>query len=498
LKVAFASPELQSLVRRTNLAEVAEYLPRALAGEGADVRVILPYSQDIEQDKLSGLETLGTIRVSMGGEAAEEHELTLHRARLGELQLVLLDHPTLFRERHPYGDGNGPYEDNWQRYAIFSRAFFEVLEKIDFTPDVIHCFDWTTGLIPVIHKLEHVGRKECRTGRAGVFFSVNNVAIQGSFERSILPHIGLPHRLFQAIEGVELAGKVNFLKAGAEFATIVGTFSEGMVERLQSIDRGDGLDDTFRRRTKELVAVQNGIDYATWDPETDPLLPQNFSASSKEPAGKKKCKSHLQTTLNLDPGTGKDRMPLIAVIGRFDADSGFDVLGEALTPLLERNLQLVLMGPAQEDIGERLRTIETTFAGRCRYLPGYHLNTAHALLGGADMLLLPAHSHATGALCAIAMRYGVSPIAYASSGLEDIITNAETHPKNGTGFLFEHYSGESLIEAVDRARGRFKKAADWKPVVASCLAQDFSWQESAKSYIKAYRRVTRRVRGRKS
>ncbi len=455
------------------------------------MRVILPFHRELQTDRLVDLTRVGSVEVEDGGERTT---LGVHIGRLGELPVVLIDHPVLFRARHPYGDEEGPYPDNWRRYAVFSRGALAALRLLDFKPDVIHCVDWTTGLLPVIHKLEVATDPSHPAAKAGTFFGVHNLAMQGSFEREILPRIGLPHELFRHVEGIELGGKVNYLKAGAEFATIVGTHSPSMAERIQTLERGDGLDETFRRRKKELVGVLSGIDYRAWDPSRDPLLAQPFSMEDKDPtAGKRKCKTTLQAGLRLDNGP---RTPLVAIIGRFDNDSGFDILAETLTPILERSLELVMMGPGNQEILERIRTIEQTFAGRCRVIEGYNVNTAHTILAGADMLIMPAHYHPSNALCAIAMRYGVAPLVYEKSGLEDTVIDAGANPAKGTGFLFPHYRSDSLLQSIDTARAFYKKAAEWKKLVLRCLTQDFSWHESGRNYQKAYRRVTRRTRGR--
>jgi starch synthase len=488
LRIAFVTPELQSLVRRTSLAEISEALPRTLRQEGSDIRVFMPYTRDVDPQPLADLKEVGVVRVRDG---QGRIELSVYTALLGDLPIVLFDHPELFHLRHPYGDDEGPYADNWRRYAVFSRGVLESFTLLDFSPDVIHCMDWTTGLIPVLRELEYEKDPDHPASRAGTYFCINNLAMQGTFEREILPQIGLPHRLFQSVRGLELHGKVNFLKAGAEFATIVGTSSPHAAKRVQDVDRGYGLEETFRRRAKELVGVTNGIDYHTWDPSNDPLLPQQFSAKDRDLAGKRKCKTSLQASLSLDNGP---RIPLAAVIGRFDADSGFDLLAEILTPVLERNVEVVLMGNGRPEILDRIRTMETTFSGRCRLIEGYHVNVAHTLLGGADLMILPSHYHPSNALCAIALRYGVVPLIYASSGLEDTVVDVLQDSRRGTGFVFQSYNGDSLLEGFDAARKHYKDAAAWKSLVLRCLRQDFSWQATAKNYLKAYRRVTRRIR----
>jgi len=487
LRIAFVTPELSALVRRTSLAEVAESLPRTLRQEGSDVRVFLPYSQDVDVSPLTDLTMVGEVRVKDG---AAKITLAVFTGQLGDLPVVLIDHPTLFRTRSPYGDEEGPYADNWRRYAVFSRGVLESLVLLEFAPDVIHCMDWTTGLIPVIRELEYAEKDPTHPASgAGTFFAIHNLAIQGQFEREVLPHIGIPHRIFKNVAGVELQGKVNFLKSGVEFATIVGVHSPSFAERVQSTKRGDGLDEVFRRRAKELVGITNGIDYKAWDPSNDPLLPHTYSLKDKELNGKRKCKEALQKNWKLDTGA---RQPVAAVIGRFDADSGFDILAEVLTQILERSVEVVLIGSGKSEILERVRTMETTFAGRCRLIEQYNAGAAHALLGGADFLLLPSHYHSSNSLCAIGMRYGVVPIIYNGSGLEDTVVDVETDVRHGTGFTFKSYSGDSLLDGLDLARKHYKEAADWRTIAMRCMKQDFSWSATAQNYMKAYRRVTRR------
>lgn len=490
MKIAFATPELHSLVRRTQLSEIAEQLPRTLQGLGADVRVFLPHSRDIDTDSLGPLEESALLRIRDG---QSRTPITIRTGYVDGLTIHLIDHQTLFRSRHPYGDENGPYADNWRRYAIFARAVLDGFGPLAFTPDVIHCFDWTTGLIPLIQKLEYKDRDH-PASKPGTFFAIQNLAMQGSFEREILPRIGVPHSYFKAVEGVELGSRVNYLKAGVEFATMIGATSPSKAQQFANSSRGDGLEEAFKRREDDIVGIQSGIDYRTWDPSSDPLLVQTFKPEDKELAGKRKCKIATQEGLKLEGGP---RTPLLAIMGRFDADSGFDILAEALTPILERGVELVLMGPGPQEIIERLRTIEQTFVGRCRVIEGYDVSTAHTLLAGADMLLLPGHYHATNALSAIAMRYGVVPIAYAHSGLEDTLVDLTASPKKGTGLLFNTYDAESLVDAVDRGRALYKKATDWKSIAKRCMEEDFSWAESGREYQKAYRKLGRILKAKK-
>jgi starch synthase len=489
LKIAFVTPELEPLVHRTQLGKWCQSLATALHEGGTDLRVFLPHTRHADLEELTDQGTVGSVRVAdVGGPT----RLEITEGRLRGMTVYLLNHPTLFAERNTYGDEEGPYPDNWRRFALFARAVLASFEKCDFAPDLVHCADWTTGLLPLFRELEYVHKLPNHpVSQAGTFFQIQNLAMQGGFEREIVRKLGIPLRTFQRVDGIELAGKVNFLKAGCEFATILCTHSPGHALRIQEQDRGYGLEETFRRRSKELVGITNGIDYKAWDPENDALLTEPFSVKDKTLKGKRKCKAALQAMLNLDNGP---RTPVAAMIGRFDADSGFDLAAQMLTSILERNVEVVLMGAGRKDILERLRTMEATFTGRCRVIEGYNPKIAHALMGGADFLLLPSHYTPGNALCAIGMRYGVMPVIYAGSGLEDYVIDLVKNPRGGTGVHFQNYTGDGLIEGIDAARRLYKSPTAWKAIVLRCLRQDFSWQATAAEYLKAYRRVTRRVR----
>jgi starch synthase len=501
LKVAFITPELHSLVRRTNLASVAQDLARALRAANADCRVFLPRTVAVEASKMTELETVATVQIPDGDSVLP---FDVRRGDLDGLPVYLIEQPALLGSRHPYGDENGPYLDNWRRYALFSRAVLESFPALDFAPDVIHGLDWTFGLLPLFHKLHYLDRAKGRTPgvesdkehpaeRAGTFFSIHNLAMQGAFEREVLPRLGLGHELFRQVEGVELGGKVNFLKAGAEFATVLGTLSPSHALKIQERDRGYGLEDTFQRRKKELIGIHNGVDYAAWNPRTDPLLAANYGPNDKELLGKKKCKADVQAALQLDV----DPKALLAChIGRWDADSGFDLLAEVMALVLEHDVELVAMGAGGEEVTRRLRTIESTFVGRLRVIEGYDAAAAHRLMAGVDVLLLPSHYQPSNPLFAIALRYGVVPIIYGESGLETTLPSVETDPAQGLGLHFAPYTGDGLLDAVMRASALHKQPAEWRKLVKRCLSQDFSWEATAAEYLKAYRRVTRRIRGR--
>ncbi len=491
MRIALITPEIQSLVRRTNLASVSESLAKSLHGARQDVRVFLPQTLDVDPDGLGPLTERADLVVREG---PGTQRFKVVEGHLGELPIYLFENEALFGKRYPYGDRDGPYPDNWRRYALFSLAVLQSLEPLDFVPEILHCMDWTAGLVPLYHRhLFAEPHPDHPISQAGTYFAIHNLAMQGIFEREILPHIGIPHRYFKNIEGIELGGKVNFMKAGAEFATIVGTHSPGHAQKIQERDRGYGLEDTFQRRKKELIGINNGIDYEAWNPESDPALPASFRPTDRDFSGKRKCKAVLQSALKLDNGP---RTPIACTIGRWDADSGFDLVAEVLTEILERNVELIVMGQGSPEMSQRLLTWEGAFVGRMRVIDGYDPQSAHLMMGGADILLLPSHYQPANPLFAIGMRYGVVPVIYARSGLEDAIPDFTVDKRHGTGFHFLPFTGEGLMSGLTECLKAYRDPEKWRLLVRRALSQDFSWEATAQEYLKAYRRVLRRSKAR--
>ncbi len=488
MRIAFVTPELQPLVRRTNLAEVAAALPQTLIANKQKVLVFLPHTVDVDPNEVEDLKEVG--QVSVG--SLSSTPFTVSTGVFRTIPIALFNHPELFKGRNPYGNENGPYPDNWRRYAAFARAVLASFELLNFNPAIIHCLDWTAGLVPLYRHIDYLQQDpDHPVSKAGVFFSFQNIAMQGSFERQILPEIGVPVELFKNLNGVEREGRVNFLKAGLEFSHLISAPSPLQAERIQGVDRGYGLEGTFQRRAADLIGITNGINYLAWDPASDPSLSHTFSAKDKDLTSKRNCKRVLQKDLGLDTGA---RTLLAGVIGRLDADGGYDLLAEVMTHILERNVELVLMGSGQPEILERIRTIEATFTGRCRLIENYDTQTAHRIMAGSDILLLPPHHNPTHALSAIAMRYGTPPMVYAHSGLEDTVSSYSTNKQTPTGFTFSPYTGEGLLDGLDEVREIWKDTAEWKKLAFRCMRQDFSWEATASQYLKHYRSVAKRLK----
>ena len=484
MHIAIVSPELLSVIAPTKLGGTTQSLAQALHGAGQDVRLFLPWSYGLNTQPLGSLLERGEVEVPDG---TGTQIFKVLEGRLNGMTVHLLDNETFFASHHPYGDAEGPYPDNWRRYSLFCKAVLASLDLLPFRPEVIHCMDWTTGMLPLYQRLLYHGKlPKHPAARAGSYFGVNNLAIQGVFEREVLPSMGIPFELFRQVDGVELSGKINFLKIGVEFATAVGTHSPGHALKIQEMDRGYGLEEVFRRRAEQLHGIHNGIDYSAWNPSIDSSLPANFDGGGLGMAGKRKCKAALQSSLKLDNGP---RTPLACCIGRWDADSGFDLVIECLTELLERGVEVVIMGQGNEEISNRLSAAEKAFPGRLRVIAGFNAHTTHQMMAASDFMLLPYHYQPANTFFAIAMRYGALPIIFDNGGLELAVVDQRQHADKGTGFHFSPYTSAGLRDCLLDVITSYRSAEDWDALVQRAMAVDYSWSATAAGYMKVYRKV---------
>lgn len=489
MHIAIVSPELSPVIAPTKLGSTTQSLAQALHGSGQDVRIFMPWSYGVNTMPLGSLLERGEVQVPDG---AGTQTFKVLEGCLNGMTVHLLDNEPFFASHHPYGDAEGPYPENWRRYSLFSKAVLASLDLLPFRPDVIHCMDWTTGVLPLYQKLFYINKlPKHPAARAGSYFGVNNLAIQGVFERDVLPQMDIPFELFRQVEGVEHAGKLNFMKVGIEFATAVGTHSPGHALKVQEMDRGYGLEAVFKRRAEQLFGIHNGIDYSAWNPSIDASLPANFGSASQGMAGKKKCKAALQSSLKLDNGP---RTPLACCIGRWDADSGFDLVIECLTELLERGVEVIIMGQGNEEISNRLHSTEKAFPGRLRVIDGFNAHTTHQMMAGSDLMLLPYHYQPSNSFFAIAMRYGVLPVIFENGGLELAVVDQRQNESKGTGFHFGPYTAAGLRECLLEVIQCYRDAETWDALVQRAMAVDYSWSATATNYLKAYRKVVQMVK----
>jgi len=477
MKILFVASEGLPYSKTGGLADVVEALPKALRALGHDVAVLLPryHANQVASILISSV-TVGlgdTVRFPAIAEAAP----------VDGVRYFFVDDPPFFDRPELYGDREGDYPDNAERYAEFSRVAIEFMKRV-WLPDVVHCHDWQTGLIPVLLRRQHADDPAVRS--LPVVFTIHNIAYQGVFDAAVLPRLGLPDALF-SVDALEFFGKVNFLKGGLVYADYLTTVSRRYAKEIQTAEYGNGLEGVIHSRGDRLVGILNGVDYSAWNPETDKLIARNYSAENL--AGKKVCRKDLLAEFRL-PEADAAR-PVVGIVSRFADQKGFDLIAEVADDLMKEHLALVVLGTGQAEYERFFRQLAEKYPERAGVKIGYDNILAHKIEAGADMFLMPSRYEPCGLNQIYSLRYGTVPIVRATGGLDDTIQNFVPKTQQGTGFKFEEYNGQALLQCVRTALGMYGDAKAWRALQANGMAKDFSWRASAASYVTLYEAAKR-------
>lgn len=476
MKILFVASEGLPYSKTGGLADVVEALPKALRAMGHDVAVLLPryHANRIHSVLISSVTlTLGDhVRFPAIAEADP----------VEGVRYFFVDDPPFFDRPELYSDREGDYPDNAERFAEFSRVAIEFMKRV-WLPDVVHCHDWQTALVPLLLRTQHTEDRAVRS--LPVVFTIHNLAYQGVFDAAVLPKIGLPDALF-SVDALEFFGKVDFLKGGLIFADYLTTVSRRYAKEIQTAEYGCGLEGVIRNRGDRLVGILNGADYIAWNPETDKLIAQNYSAQNL--AGKKVCKKDLLAYFQLPEGDGR---PLIGIVSRFADQKGFDLIAEIADEMMKENVALVVLGTGQAEYERLFRQLSEKYPERVGVKIGYDNSLAHKIEAGADMFLMPSRYEPCGLNQIYSLRYGAVPVVRATGGLDDTIQTFVPKTQQGTGFKFEEYTGSALLQCLRVALATYGDAKAWQAVQANGMAKDFSWKASAASYVTLYEAAKR-------
>jgi starch synthase len=477
MKILFVSSEGLPYSKTGGLADVVEALPKTLVEMGHEVAVLLP---QYHGNKI-GSTLVSSLTISLGD--------TLRFPALGEgksvagVRYFFVGDPPFFDREQLYGDKNGDYPDNAERFVEFSRAAIEFTKRI-WLPDIIHCHDWQSALVPVLLRTQHATDPVVRS--LPVILTVHNLGYQGLFPQSVLRQIGLPQSLF-SVDALEYYGNVNFLKGGLLFADYLTTVSRRYAKEIQTAEYGYGLDGVIRGRAERLVGILNGVDYGTWSPEADTFIAQNYSAHNLE--GKKACKKNLLELFRL-PAENLDR-PLIGIVSRFADQKGFDLIAAEAGALMKEDLAIVALGTGAPEHEKLFKELAEKFPARVGVKIGYDNSLAHKIEAGADMFLMPSRYEPCGLNQIYSLRYGTVPVVRATGGLDDTIQNFDPKTQQGTGFKFEPYDGRALLGCVQAALATYRDPKLWRAVQVNGMAKDFSWKTSASAYVTLYEAARR-------
>jgi starch synthase len=484
LKVLFVTSECAPYAKTGGLADVAGALPKALRALGVDVRVIMPLYAGMPWNDLEVLD--GVLGVPMWWGTAHA------RVRVGKLPgsdvpVYCLEYNRYFDRPHLYGPPAEGYSDNLERFTFLSRGSLEVCKALGFIPDVIHCNDWQTALVPVY--VNTVEWAQPLHGSATIY-SIHNLAYQGIFDGGGMFITGLGREHYNPGE-FEHFGAMNLTKAALNHSTLLSTVSPTYAREIQTGEYGCGLDGILARRSNELVGILNGIDTDEWNPAADPHLPAPFDVSN--PRGKAACKAALQKEAGF---AVRPDVPLFGIIGRLTPQKGFDVLAHALDRVLGWDVQIVLLGTGDDDAQRFFAYVDAHRGDRFRAWLRFDNGRAHRIEAGADFFLMPSRFEPCGLNQMYSLRYGTLPIVRATGGLVDTVANYNEHNADGTGFVFSDLHPEALANTIGWAVSTwFDRPGHVEVMRDRAMRQDFSWERAARLYEEQYRRAVYHRRG---
>jgi len=472
-----ASPEAVPFVKTGGLADVAGALWKEYGRMKHEAAIILPLYKKIKESRIALKDTGITIHVPVGDAVAKG------RIYRDQASAFFIRCDEFFDRQELYGTPQGDYSDNASRFVFFSRGILEACKALDLRPDIIHCNDWQTGLVPLY--LKTLYKEDAFFRKMATFFSIHNIGYQGLFPASEMQLTNLGKGLFTP-EGIEFYGKVNFLKAGLLASDILGTVSATYAKEILMKEYSFGLDGVLKKRVDDLYGIINGIDYDEWNPSGDAFLPAAYSDNNI--SGKALCKRELMQAL-FRPGdlASAERMPLMGMVGRLTEQKGLDLVFEAIPELLSFGVKLAILGKGDEKYHKNLLDIAGRHKGMISVTIGFDDSLAHRMYAGTDFFLMPSRYEPCGLGQLIALRYGSIPIARKTGGLADTILDYNPLATKGTGFLFTDYTPSALLDAVKRALCVYTDSQKKTGMITEGMKMDYSWKKSAQRYVELYK-----------
>lgn len=454
MKILFCSSEAVPFAKTGGLADVSGALPQALEKRGCQVKVALPKYRSAGQQA-----------PKMGG----------------DIEVFLIENDKYFDREELYGDSNGDYPDNLDRFAFFCRQIIALLKKVDFKPEIIHCNDWQTALIPAYLKTGL--SKDPFYTRIKTIFTIHNLAYQGIFTKDQFPKTGLNWQFFN-MHALEFHDKINLLKGGLIFSDLINTVSPTYAQEIQTEEFGCGLDGVLRERKGNLEGIINGLDYQTWSPQLDKHIFRTYGTENLQ--DKYINKQKLQQELNLPCG---QNIPLLGIVSRLASQKGIELIISALEKMPKLNLQFVLLATGDQSFHIELERIKQKKYKNISINLLFDATLAHKIYAGCDMFLMPSYFEPCGLGQLISLKYGTIPIVRKTGGLADTIVDYNEANHTGNGFVFEEYTEDEMLKAITRAAVLYNDKKKWQELMWRAMKENFSWESSAIKYIDFYCRA---------
>jgi len=476
MHIGFVASECVPFSKTGGLADVVGALPRAVADLGHQVSVYLPRYR---QTRLTDPQTV-VRSITVPFDDRYRFCSVVNAGNHSGIRFYFIDYPPFFDRDALYGTPSGDYPDNAERFALFSRAVLEA-SKVLGVPDVFHCHDWQSALVPVMLRTLYAEDPAFRD--VATVFTIHNIGYQGLFPPDILPLLMLPWDLFTMTK-LEFFGNVNFLKGALVFSDFITTVSRKYSQEIQTTEYGFGLEGVLRDRAATVTGILNGVDYDEWSPQTDKFIVAKYSP--QDLTGKVKCKQDLLAAFGVT--NADSRLPVIGIVSRFAAQKGFDLIAQIMERLAREDMIIVALGTGDKEYEEMFRRMNKQFPQKIAVKVAYDNAIAHKIEAGADMFLMPSRYEPCGLNQIYSLKYGTVPIVRATGGLDDTIEPWDARSGKGTGFKFTEYNGESLLLTIKQALQAYRDQSSWQVLMRNGMNKDFSWNFSAKEYIRIYER----------
>ena len=477
MHIAFVASEGVPFSKTGGLADVVGALPRALAALGHQVSVYLPRYR---QTKLADPATV-VRSITVPFDDKYRFASVVAGGSQGGVKFYFIDCPKYFDRDALYGTPAGDFPDNAERFALFSRAVLEA-SKILGVPQVFHCHDWQSALVPVL--LRTVYAEDPAFRDVGTVFTIHNIGYQGLFPPETLPLLMLPWELL-AISKMEFFGQVNFLKGALVHADFITTVSKKYSQEIQTTEYGFGLEGVLRGRAATVTGILNGVDYDEWSPQTDKFMVAKYSPQDLN--GKLQCKHDLLHAFGIANADAK--IPVIGIVSRFAAQKGFDLISQIMDRLAREEMIMVILGSGDKAYEEMFQRLNKQFPNKIAVKVAFDNAIAHKIEAGADMFLMPSRYEPCGLNQIYSLKYGTVPIVRATGGLDDTIEPWDARTGKGTGFKFSDYTGEALLATIKQALLAYRDPSSWQTLMRNGMGRDFSWGASAREYGKIYERA---------
>lgn len=456
MKILFCSSEVLPFAKTGGLADVVGALPIALEHQGHEVRISLPKYKEVKEKSDS--------------------------ATLGKgIKVHFIKNDKLYMRDGLYGDKKGDHKDNLERFAFYCKETLKLMKKEGFKPDIIHCHDWQTGLIPAY--LKTIYKDDLFFKNTKTVFTIHNLAYTGTFPEKEWPQTSLDKALFNA-GGLEYCGRFSLLKSGLVFSDLLTTVSPTYANEIQTEEFGCGMESILKQRDKDLYGILNGIDYEIWDPAKDRFIYKNYTSDSIE--GKYINKEKLTYDLGIKIGKGT---PLLAAVGRLAYQKGYDMLAEIVSELCDMDIGFVLLGTGEQRYHKIFEEIALNHKSNLSVNLKFDAALAQKIYAASDIFLMPSRYEPCGLGQLISFKYGTVTVARKTGGLADTISEFDPVTEEGNGFLFKACDSRQLLEVIKRAIDAYKDKEKWLRLVKKIAEYDFSWDRSAEEYTKIYERL---------